>query len=83
LVASKELLATVSTEMAIPQENILSPETLKQLCFEPPAPLTLSTLQDAMRARLVRQWQIDAVAAGLVNALATQAKKEEELNVLP
>jgi ribonuclease D len=83
LVASKELLVTVSTEMSIPQENILSPEALKQLCFEPPSPLTLSTLQDAMRARLVRQWQIDVVAAGLVNTLATQAKKEEELNVLP
>jgi ribonuclease D len=83
LVASKELLATVSIEMAIPQENILSPETLKQLCFEPPTPLTLSALQEAMRARLVRQWQIDAVAPGLVNTLAAQAKKEEELNVLP
>jgi ribonuclease D len=83
LVTSKELLATLSTDMAIPQENILSPESLKQLCFEPPAPLTAETLHDALHARLVRQWQIDAVTEGLLISLATVAKKEEELDVLP
>jgi ribonuclease D len=83
LVASKEFLAALSPELEIPQENILSPETLKQLCFEPPAPLTIETLQEALRARLARQWQIDAVADGLLVSLATAAKKEEELDVLP
>lgn len=83
LVASKEFLAALSTEMAIPQENILSPESLKQLCFEPPAPLSIETLQAALHSRLVRQWQIDAVTEGLLVALATMAKKEEELDVLP
>ena len=83
LVASKEFLAALSPEMKIPQENILSPETLKQLCFDPPAPLTIETLQVALRARLVRQWQIDAVSDGLLVALTAVAKKEEELDVLP
>ena len=83
LVAAKEFLTTLSPELEIPQENILSPEALKKICFEPPVPLTIETLQEALRARLVRQWQIDAVTEGLLVALAAVAKKEEELDVLP
>ena len=82
LMASKELLAILSEEQKIPQENILSPEILRQICFEPPTPLTAETVIEALTARMVRQWQIDLVLEGLLIGLAAKPKEipNEELD---
>lgn len=82
LTASKELLADIASEQQIPQENIVSPETLRQICFEPPHPLTTENVRGALAERGVRTWQIDLVAAGLVTSLAAKeiAVKETELD---
>jgi ribonuclease D len=78
LLASKELLSQISEEVKIPQENILSPEILRQICFEPPADLSLETVANALAVRGVRRWQIDLVSAGLVEALGVQVEYKEE-----
>jgi ribonuclease D len=81
LLASKEFMAKLSEENAIPQENILSPDTMRQLCFEIPEPLTLESVSDALAVRKVRQWQIALVAEGLVKTLAVKAEPKEVLDV--
>lgn len=82
LTASKELIAKVSEEVKIPQENILNPEALRQICFEPPQPLTADNLEAALASRLVRQWQIDLILEGLLIAMAAMPKEQpkEELD---
>ena len=70
LLASKELIGKISLEQEIPQENILSPDALKAICFEPPE-LTIATVSSVLEKNYVRQWQIELVAAGLVETLAT------------
>jgi len=71
LLASKELLGKISLEQEIPQENILSPDALRAICFEPPE-LTTASVSSFLEKNYVRQWQIELVAAGLVETLATQ-----------
>jgi ribonuclease D len=77
LLASKELMIKLSEENSIPQENILAPDALRQLCFEPPQPLTAMTIQEELRLKRVRQWQIDLVSNGLEVTLAASAEAKE------
>lgn len=80
LMASRDLVAKISTEQAIPQENILNPEALRGICFDPPELLTLESVSLSLSNRFVRQWQIELVAKGLVETLGIEelvAKTEE------
>jgi ribonuclease D len=81
LLASKELLGKISLEQEIPQENILSPDALRAICFESPE-LTISSVSSFLEKNYVRQWQIELVAAGLVETLATKEPEPvtDELN---
>jgi len=80
LLSSKELIASISAEQEIPQENILNPEALRGICFEPPEELTLNSITKSLREKYVRQWQIDLVAEGLLVSLTAEEAptKEEE-----
>ena len=78
LLASKELLAKLSEEEQIPQENILSPEILRQICFEPPEDISLDSVGKALASRGVRQWQINLVSSGLVETLNAQIEQSKE-----
>ena len=84
LQASKEFLNNLSTEEQIPQENILNPELLRQICFEPPQSLTVESVSEALAQRGVRLWQINLLASGLSDTLAVQEVKisEPELDSL-
>jgi ribonuclease D len=72
LIASKELLAAISVEQEIPQENILNPEALRSLCFEPPEIITVETVREALLKSFARDWQVALVANGLVDTLASK-----------
>ncbi len=61
LVAAKEVIARVSAERSIPPENLLSPDSLRQLSYEPDGYEAGEIAQQL--ARLVaRQWQIALLA---------------------
>ena len=81
LLTSKELMATLSEEQSIPMENILSPDVLRQLCFEPPQPLDSESISLALRSRKVRDWQIELVVPGLVETLSKVSEPKEGLDV--
>lgn len=72
LQASKELLNNISEKEQIPQENILNPEILRQLCFEPPQNLSAESVSEALAERGVRNWQINILAEGLSETLAAR-----------
>ena len=78
LIASKELVASISAEQEIPQENILNPEALRGICFEPPEELTLDSISESLREKYVRQWQIDLVAEGLLVSLTAEEAPPKE-----
>lgn len=82
LMACKELLVVIAAEQEIPIENILNPDALRGICFEPPEELTLLTISETLRNKYVRQWQIDLVAQGFIEALCAEevVTKEKELD---
>jgi len=76
MVAAKAVISELSTNLNMPPENILSPDTMRAICFEPPTELTVSTVSDFLRAKQARTWQIEAVAKRFVEALATTTVAE-------
>lgn len=65
----KPRIIELASELSIPQENLISPDSLRRICFHPEANIN-SQLQ-ALRAR---QWQI-----GLVSELITESLRESDL----
>jgi ribonuclease D len=78
LLASKELLSKLSEEAKIPQENILNPELLRKICFEPPENISVDSVGKDLASRGVRQWQIDLVSSGLVETLNAQIEQSKD-----
>ena len=66
--AAREVLARVAEEHAIPAENLLTPDYLRRLCWEPPQPETSASLSAFLLERGARPWQILLVADALAEA---------------
>jgi len=75
LEAAKKVISSLSEIHKLPPENILKPDTMREICFEPPAELALSNVVGALLELGARHWQIELVAVGFVEALGatTQA----------
>lgn len=80
LLTCKHLIAKVAEELSIPAENIVSPEVIRSLCFEPPTPLTAESITARLVEKRVRSWQIAEIAEVLLIGLAatTPPVVEEE-----
>jgi ribonuclease D len=69
LMASKAAISKLSEELKIPAENILSPDTLRSICFEPPEEITVDSIRAFLKVKQARDWQIEALAPLLINTL--------------
>jgi len=68
LEGARALLSSLGEELSIPVENLLTPDFLRRLCWEPPQPLTAESVAEALRDRGARPWQIELLAEGLATA---------------
>jgi len=68
LEAARGLVAALSEDMAVPAENLVNPEALRRLCWEPPEPVDESSISVFLGSRGARQWQTDALAGPLARA---------------
>ena len=74
LAAARAAVTARAEELHLPQENLLAPDTVRRLCWEPPArPHRRPEVVAALRALGAREWQIEQTAALLTGALATPA----------
>ncbi|NBQ92521.1 MAG: ribonuclease D [Micrococcales bacterium] len=81
LIWSKKLLQEVSVELGIPLENLINPDALKHICFEPDG-TTLKEIEDYLNRLGVRSWQINLVSGVLVEAFGkTELPEGEEPKV--
>lgn len=55
-------------ELAIPVENLLTPETLRRVAWAPPAEVTPETIGQALREHDARPWQIEHLAQLIADA---------------
>ncbi|RMI37696.1 ribonuclease D, partial [Streptomyces triticirhizae] len=57
-------------ELRMPQENLLTPELVRRVCWEPPAEVGPDAVGAALRALGAREWQIGQTAELLAKALS-------------
>lgn len=70
LEAAKDALGTILDRIDMPAENLLTPDLLRRLCWEPPAPATRSAIEEFLRDGGAREWQIGLTAEVLTVALS-------------
>ncbi len=68
LKAVRAALAEFATERTVPVENVLSPDTLRRVIWDPPEP-TEPAIRAELAGRGARPWQIDVTAPLIVDAL--------------
>ncbi|MFR9722165.1 HRDC domain-containing protein [Streptomyces sp. MS19] len=71
LAAARSAVTAHAEELRLPQENLVSPDVVRRLCWEPPAGAGPEAVTSALRALGAREWQIEQTAPLLVKALAT------------
>jgi ribonuclease D len=60
-------MSLMAEELELPVENLLTPELLRQICWQLPEPDQVAPLLTSMGAR---QWQVDIAAPILIDALS-------------
>ena len=78
LKAARAAITVLSEQLAIPVENILTPETLRRVAWTPPAELSVDTVSEALKALAARPWQIDATAQIIVDAFVEASQTIED-----
>lgn len=78
--AAREHLAAIATDLDVPLENLLTPDTLRRLAWSPPATITAETVAAALETLGARPWQIDATAQTIATAFvdADQVADEDD-----
>lgn len=71
LSAARAAVTALAEDLNLPQENLITPDTVRRLCWEPPAEPTEETVAAVLAGHGARPWQIDQVAPILTEALST------------
>lgn len=72
LAASREAVLAIAEQHRVPAENLLSPDVVRRLAWEPPAVITEETVGAALRATGARNWQVALTAPALVATLLAE-----------
>ncbi|MFE9609987.1 HRDC domain-containing protein [Streptomyces sp. NPDC006012] len=78
LSAARAAVSALADELALPQENLIAPDTVRRLCWEPPQPADTDAVTAALAGYGARPWQIEQVAPALVAALSATAKAKAD-----
>ncbi len=70
LTAARTAVTTLAEELNLPQENLITPDTVRRVCWEPPE-ATKPAVAEALAGYGARPWQVELVTPLLVEALST------------
>ncbi|MFJ6560090.1 ribonuclease D [Streptomyces sp. NPDC091412] len=70
LAAAKTAVSELAERLNMPQENLVAPDTVRRLCWEPPKGADAESVGDALAGYGARPWQVEQVTPVLVKALA-------------
>ncbi|WP_330261552.1 ribonuclease D [Streptomyces sp. NBC_00539] len=73
LSAARAAVSALAEGLNLPQENLIAPDTVRRLCWEPPQRLEPETVAEALAGYGARPWQVEQVTPALVEALAATA----------
>jgi ribonuclease D len=65
----RPVIAELAEKLAVPVENLLTPDYLRQVCFSPPETVTAVSIAQQLSQTGARKWQIDLVADVVAKAI--------------
>ncbi|MFF7852808.1 HRDC domain-containing protein [Streptomyces sp. NPDC007904] len=71
LSAARAGVSALAERLNMPQENLITPDTVRRVCWEPPGPADAESVAAALTAHGARPWQVEQVTPVLVAALAS------------
>ncbi len=71
LAGCRGVLQTIALDHDLPAENLLAPEHVRQLAWEPPDPADAVTVAATLTSSGARRWQVELTAASLSEILST------------
>lgn len=66
--AARAAVTARAEELDIPLENVLTPETLRQVAWEPPTPVATETVGAVLASHDARPWQVEETASIIASA---------------
>ena len=76
LTTLRAAVAAIADEHNLPTENLLAPDTVRRLAWDPPDDLSAESISAFLTAHSARPWQLDQTAKVLAKALVRQRTKE-------
>ena len=72
LSAARAAVSALAEQLNMPQENVITPDTVRRVCWEPPKEVSAETVAEALAGHGARPWQVEQVTPVLVAALSAQ-----------
>ncbi|WP_217211602.1 ribonuclease D [Streptomyces sp. AC550_RSS872] len=70
LSAARAAVSALAEQLTMPQENLIAPDTVRRVCWEPPKVVDADSVADALAGYGARAWQVEQVTPVLVAALS-------------
>ncbi|GAA2204165.1 ribonuclease D [Nonomuraea monospora] len=77
LAAARAVVAALAEEHHMPTENLLQPDAVRRLTWEPPAEITEESVTARLRELGAREWQLTLAAAPITKALSRLGTRGE------
>ncbi|MGW7408081.1 HRDC domain-containing protein [Streptomyces sp. NPDC054833] len=72
LSAARAAVSALAERLTMPQENLIAPDTVRRLCWEPPKSVDIDSVSGALSGYGARPWQVAQVTPALVDALSVK-----------
>ncbi|MFE8989842.1 ribonuclease D [Streptomyces collinus] len=72
LSAARAGVSALAEQVGMPQENLITPDTVRRVCWEPPAVVDTESVASALAGHGARPWQVEQVTPVLVEALSAK-----------
>jgi ribonuclease D len=73
LSAARAAISALAEQLNMPQENLITPDTVRRVCWEPPKVVDAEAVAEALAGYGARPWQVEQVAPVLVAALSAES----------
>ncbi|TDE53546.1 ribonuclease D [Nonomuraea mesophila] len=77
LAAARAVVSALADELHMPTENLLQPDAVRRLTWEPPAEITDESVTARLRELGAREWQLSLTAHPIAKALARLEPRAE------
>ncbi len=77
LAAARAAVAALADAGRLPAENLLAPDTVRRLAWQPPEPISPESVTEELRRYGARPWQIEITAVPIAMALIRLIEKGE------